>query len=162
MFNLTYKDYLAFRKIKIPRNPKKQQRAVKHKLRLFNKLKEDLKKVIRFDSGHQVVAALVLIGLASQHIADSIYYSPLPKGLNKQEIQVYKEGLLKTAAPFKTEAIKNYQLAATRARKMGAYNAEWLKIAEEQLSVFGQSTLAKEAFFRKKLLSVSLIDWSGM
>ena len=156
-FNLVYNNYLAFKRIKIPRNPKKQQLAVQKKLNKLNKLKEELKQVIRFDSGHQVVAALVLIGLASQHIADAIYYSPLPKGLNKAEIKVYKEGLLKAAVPFKTEAIKNYQLAAVRARKMGAYNAKWLKIAQEQLSVFGKSSLAREPFLRKQLLSVSLI-----
>ena len=161
-FNLVYDHYLAFKRIKIPRSPKKQQAAVKRKLNSFNKLKEELKQVIRFDSGHQVVAALVLIGLAAQNIGDAIYYSPIPKGLNEEEIKVYKEGLFKTASPFKTESIKNYQLAADRARKLGTYHSKWLKIAEEKLSTFNKSPLAAEAFLRKQVLPVSLIEWSGM
>ena len=161
-FYLIYDTYLEFIKIRIPANPKRQQKVVQKKLNLFNKLKEDLKQVIRFDSGYQVVASLVLIGLASEHIGDAIYNSPLPKGLNKEEIKQYKEGLKKTALPFKQEAVKNYRLAVRRSRKMDAYNEEWLTKAVVRLSELEKdSIIAVNPLFRKKLLPVSLYDWSG-
>ncbi len=161
-FNFVYDNYLDFKKIKIPSNPKRQKQVVQKKLNLFNKLKEDLKGVIRFDSGHQVVASLVLIGLASQHIGEAIYYSPLPKGLNKQEIARYRQALMKTALPFRQEAIKNYNLAVQKSKQLNAYNMQWLKIAIEQLSFFKKAPIVKKPFLRKLTLPVFLIDWSGV
>ena len=160
-FHLVYNTYSQFVKIRIPANPKRQQQMVQKKLNLFNKLKEDLKKVIRFDSGHQVVSSLVLIGLASEHMGDSIYNSPLPKGLNKAEIQKYKEGLKNTASPFKKEAINNYKLAVNKARKLGTYNEEWLRKALERLSDLEGSPMAVNPLLRKIILPVLLNDWSG-
>ncbi len=162
-FHLVYDTYVKFVRIRIPVNPKAQQVAVQKKLNLFNKLKEDLKQVIRFNSGHQVVASLVLIGLASEHIGDSIYNSPLPKGLNKEEIKQYKEGLKKTALPFKQEAVKNYKLAISRARKLNAYNEEWLKKAIQRLSALEKnSSIAVNPLLKKEILPVLFLDWSGV
>lgn len=161
-FHLVYDTYVQFVNIRIPANPKRQQQVVQKKLSLFNKLKEDLKQVIRFDSGYQVVASLVLIGLASEHMGDSIYDSPLPKGLNKQEMQQYKEGLKNTAMPFKKEAVKNYQLAVSRSRKLNAYNGEWLRKAVERLSALEKASISVSPLLRKKVLPVLLYDWSGV
>ncbi|MDE0119214.1 MAG: tetratricopeptide repeat protein [Bdellovibrionales bacterium] len=161
-FYLIYDTYVQFIKIRIPANPKRQQQVVQKKLNLFNKLKEDLKQVIRFDSGYQVVASLVLIGLASEHIGDAIYNSPLPKGLNKEEIKQYKDGLKKTALPFQKEAVKNYKLAVSRSRKMNAYNKEWLTKAVVRLSDLEKdSVIAVNPLLRKKVLPLFLYDWSG-
>ena len=165
LFYLVHKNtYRPFVQIRIPANPKRQQVAVQKKLHLFNKLKDELKQVIRFDSGYQVVASLALIGLASEHIGDSIYNSPLPKGLNKQEIKQYKAGLKKTALPFKTEAIKNYQLAVSKARKLSAYNEEWLEKAVLRLSALKKQdgTVASNPLLRKIVLPVVLNNWSGV
>ena len=161
-FHLVYDTYVQFINIRIPANPKRQQQVVQKKLNLFNKLKENLKQVIRFDSGYQVVASLVLIGLASEHMGDSIYNSPLPKGLNKKEMKQYKEGLKSTAMPFKTEAVKNYQLAVRKARKLKTYNEKWLRKAVERLSVLEKSSIAVNPLLRKKVLPVLLYDWSGV
>ena len=162
-FNLVYDTYREFIKIRIPANPKRQRQVVQKKLSLFNKLKEDLKGVIRFDSGYQVTSALVLIGMASEHIGDAIYNSPLPKGLNRQEIKQYKEGLKKTALPFKREAVKNYRLAVEKARSLSAYNEEWLTKAVVRLSALeGKSSIAVDPLLRQKVLPVMLYDWSGI
>ena len=163
-FHLVHKNtYLPFIKIRIPANPKRQQQVVQKKLNLFNKLKEELKQVIRFDSAYQVVASLALIGLASEHMGDAIYNSPMPKGLNRQEKAQYKEGLKKTALPFKTEAVKNYQLAVTKARKLSAYNEEWLGQAVTRLSALRKKEggLPANPVLRQIVLPVVLYDWSG-
>ena len=161
-FYLVYETYEQFIKIRIPANPKRQQQVVQKKLNLFNRLKEDLKQVIRFDSGHQVVSSLVLIGLASEHMGDSIYHSPVPKGLNKAERKKYKEGLKTTALPFKKEAINNYKLAINKSRKLGTYNEEWLKKAWERLSDLESSPMSVNPLLRKIIMPVLLNDWSGV
>ena len=160
-FNLVYDTYLKLRKIKIPANPKRQQQAMQSQLKLFNKLKSDLADVLRFDSGHQVVASLTLIGLAAEYLGDSIFYSPLPKGLNKQEIAQYKEGLRKAASPFKSDAIKNYQMAVDRSRKLKSYNKEWLRRAVQRLSFFDKAPIDTKPLLRKQTFPVMLSDWSG-
>ena len=156
-----YDTYVRCIKIKIPRAPKAQSSAVKNKLNLFNKLKEDLKSVIRYDSAEQVVASLVLIGMASDHIGDAIYYSPLPKGLNKAEIQQYRAGLKKTSEPFKTEAVNNYELAVNKAKQLGSYEQTWLKKALGRLSRQGQSPLDPNPILRKMVAPVIFYDGSG-
>ena len=163
-FQLVYSTYVEFLKIRIPRASNLQKKVVQKKLNLFNRLKEDLKQVIRFNSGQQVVASLVLIGLASEHMSDFIYNSPIPKGLNRVERKQYKEGLKKTAVPFKKESIESYRLAIKRARKLRVYNAEWLRKAVERLSVLDSeatSTIATQFFLRKKVLPVTLYNLSG-
>ena len=150
-FNLVYDTYLKLRKTKIPTNPSKQQAAMQAQLRLFNQLKNDLKDVLRFDSGYQVVATLTLIGLAAEHLGDSIYYSPVPKGLNKAEIAQYKEGLKKAASPFKSDAIKNYQMAVERSRKLKSYNKEWLRKAVHRLSAFNKTPVDTQPLLRKQI-----------
>ena len=143
--------------MRIPANPQHQQRVVKQKLALLAQLKEELKRVIRYDSTEQVVASLVLIGLASDHIGEAIYNSPLPRGLNKAEIQQYKAGLQKTVEPFKKEAVNNYNLAIEKSQQLNNYNSTWVKKALEQLNKYNQSPFSGE----QTVSPVTFYDWSG-
>ena len=156
-FLKVYDTYLRFIKIRIPSNPKLQQKVVKEKLALLARLKEELKRVIRYDSGDQVIASLVLIGLASDHIGAAIYNSPIPKGLNKAEIQQYKAGLQKTVEPFKKEAVNNYKLAIDKSQQLSNYNSTWLKKALDQLSKYNQSPFSTG----QTVSPVTFYDWSG-
>ena len=155
-FHLVYDTYGELKRVRIPRQAAGQQAAMQKKLRLFNKLKNDLKQVLRYDSGEQVVASLTLIGLAAEHLGDAIYFSPVPKGLNRAEVQQYREGLKKTAAPFKKDAISNYEQALARARKLKTPNREWQARAQERLAHFGKSPLHKKKILRKKVFEVLL------
>ena len=162
-FILVQDTYNQFIKIRIPTNPQRQKAVVQKKLNLLNKLKEELKQVIRFNSGYQVVSSLVLIGLASEHMGDAVYHSPLPKGLNTAEKKQYREGLKKTALPFKKEAVKNYKLALEKSNRLDAYNEEWLEKAVGRLSdIEKKSTIAVDPLLRKKVFPVFLYDWSGV
>ena len=160
-FNLVHDTYLRYVKIKIAGSPSAQKRAVQTKLNLLAKLKEDLKKIIRYDSGEQVAGALVLIGLASEHIGDAIYNSPLPRGLNKQELAQYKAGLQKTAQPFKTEAVNNYELALKKSKELNSWNIVWLKKAQERLGQHNKSLVSPSVHLRKTIQPVFLYDWTG-
>ncbi len=157
-FLKVYDTYLRFIKIKIPASPRLQQKVVKEKLALLARLKEELKKVIRYDSGEQVIASLVLIGLASDHIGDAIYNSPIPRGLNKAEIQQYKAGLQKTVEPFKNEAVNNYELAVKKSQQLNNYDSTWIKKALDKLSQYNKSSLSTG----QTVSPVTFYDWSGV
>ena len=130
---LVSKTFTEFRGVRIPNNPAKQGQAVQDKLALLNKLKEQLKDVIRYDDGPYVVNSLSLIGQAYQHMAASIYAVPIPKGLNEQGLKDYKAGVDKIAQPFQEEAIKNYKSAIDRGFALEGYG-EGLKTAQLELN----------------------------
>lgn len=130
---LVSKTYDDLRSIRIPANPAKQGKAVQEKLAFLNKLKEQLKEVIRYDDGYMVVNSLTLIGQAYQHMAASIYAVPLPKGLDDEGLKQYKAGVDKVAKPFLDEAIKNYEGAIKKGFELEGYN-EGLKTAQRELS----------------------------
>lgn len=151
------KTFDDLRAIHIPANPAKQARAVQEKLAMLNKLKEQLKEVIRYDDAYQVVNSLALIGQAYQHMAASIYNVPLPKGLDAEGMKQYKAGVDKVAQPFTDEAIKNYEAAIEKGFKLEGYN-EGLKSAERELG-----RLKKDRFqdFGEKTASTKVTDLIG-
>jgi len=130
---LVSKTYDDFKALKIPANPAKQKRAIDEKLGTLNRLKEQLKEVIRYDDGYAIVDSLALIGRAYQDMAANIYAVPLPKGLDAETTKQYKAGIDKVAQPFTDEAIKNYETAIEKGFKLEGYN-EGLKSAESNLN----------------------------
>ena len=131
-FKLVYKTYEELRRVKIPNSPAAQKRAVDKKLGLINRLKEELKQVIKYDDGFQIVASLALIGQAYQHMSAAIFNAPLPKGLDKAGLQQYKTAIAGVAKPFQDQAVENYIAAIQKAEQLEAYNS-WVKIARTEL-----------------------------
>lgn len=131
-FKLVYPTYEQLRAVRIPRDPAAQSKAVQEKLNLLNRLKEELKAVIKYDDGPQVVASLTLIGQAYQHMSSAIYNAPMPTNLDADGLKQYKAGVEQIAKPFQDEAIKSYESALEKARKLEGYN-EWTKTAHREL-----------------------------
>ncbi len=140
-FNQVSKIYDELRAIRIPSNPAKQQAAVKQKLALLEKLKEQLKSVIKYDDGPYIVNSLSLIGQAYQHMAASIYAVPLPKGLDAETTKQYKAGVDGVAKPFQDEAIKNYESAIERGFALEGYS-DGLKTAQRELNRLNKEKFA--------------------
>ncbi len=108
--------------IRIPANPAAQGAAVEKKLKLLDQLSRELTKVIKYDSGDQIVASLAMLGEAYDHMSKSIDASPVPKGLNPQETEQYRAGIAKITDPFKTKAVENYQASLSKAFEINGYN----------------------------------------
>lgn len=157
-FKLVYKIYEDLRAIDIPANPAAQAKAVNKKLAVLEKLKEELKSVIKYDDGHQIVAALTLTGQAYQHMAAAIYNAPLPKGLDAEGIKQYKEGVEKVARPFQDEALKSYTESIERGYRLEGYN-DWLKIAKKELHNIDP---AKYPNFGERAILTQLPDKMGL
>lgn len=155
---LVSKTFDDLRAIHIPANPAKQGKAVQEKLAMLNKLKEQLKEVIRYDDAYMVVTSLALIGQAYQHMAASIYAVPLPKGLDADGMKQYKAGVDKVAQPFTDEAVKNYESAIEKGFKLEGYN-DGLKTAQRELN-----RLKKDRFpdYGEKTVLTKLPDLMGV
>ncbi len=152
-FKQVHRTYDALRAIRISQGPKQGQ-SVQEKLGLLNRLKEELKSVIKYDDGYQIVAALTMMGQAYQHMAASLYNAPTPRGLEGDDLKTYREGIDKIAKPFADEAKNNYSLAIEKGQKLESYN-ESTKIAMRELSV-----LSPEKFhdFNEQALLTRLPD----
>lgn len=153
-FRLIYHTYEELRAIHIPANPAKQGKAVQEKLAKLNQLKEQLKAVIAYNDGENIVASLTLIGQAYQHMAASIYAVPAPKGLDADGLKQYQAGVDKIARPFQDEAVKNYETAVQRGFELEGYN-QWLKAAQKELA-----QLDKEKYqdFGEKVVVTKAMD----
>lgn len=157
-YGLVAKAYDELRSIRIPANPANQKNAIDQKLAWLEKLKNQLKDVIRYDDGYMVVNSLALIGQAYQHMAASIYAVPEPKGLDAETLKKYREGIDGIARPFTNEAIKNYEAAIKKGFELEGYN-EGLKTAQRELN-----RLKKEVFpdYGEKALIAKLTDVMGV
>jgi tetratricopeptide (TPR) repeat protein len=153
-YAMVARTYDELRSVKIPANPAKQGAAVQQKLGLLNRLKDQLKDVIRYDDAHYVVNSLALIGQAYQHMSASIYSVPLPKGLDAEGMKQYKAGVDKLAMPLQEEAVKSYESAIEKGFKLEGYS-DGLKIAVREL---GRLSKAKFADYGEHGVQTKLTD----
>lgn len=157
-FKLVSKIYNELVAIRIPANPARQAEAVKLKLGLTNRLKDQLKSVIAYDDGAQIVAALSLQGQALQHMYNAILTSPVPGGLKPEELKQYQEGEKKIADPFKEQAIETYTTALQRGHELQGYN-NYLKVAAKNLNLLKGNT---EQVTDAKAMLTQLPDWMDL
>jgi hypothetical protein len=157
-FELTKKTYDELVGIRIP-GGKAQAAAVQRKLNLINKLKEELKAVIIYDDGFQIVAALSLQGKALAHMYQSLMSAPVPPGLKPEELKAYLEGVeTQVAGPFKTQAVEVLELAVKRGHELQAYNDALIEAHRTLAGLRGDHS--KDIDLRVKLTSV--VDTLGV
>lgn len=156
-FKIVSKTYNELTSIRIPSNPTAQAEAVQKKLKLLNKLQSDLKSVIAYDDGYQIVAALSLQGQALQHMYSALINAPVPKGLTADELKSYREGVDKIAVPFRSQAISSYELAVSRGYELQAYNA-YLISSFKNLEVLKGNKPPLDT----KVIITKLPDWMGL
>ena len=141
-FYFSEKIYNKFINIRFPSNPNRQAQALQSKLKLLNRLKEDIKDVIRFNYNPQIISSLVLMGLANHHLYSLIINSPTPKGLDAKGRKTYKEGLAKTAESFKKVAQDYYHQAIGKSDS-SLSDTSWLKKAQvEHLKLLENRSLS--------------------
>ncbi len=133
-FKLVYRYYDDLVSIRIPLNPDAQAGALKKKLAILNTLKDQLKSVVAYDDGPQIVAALTTQGQALHHLYTSIMNAPVPKGFKPDEMKEYKAGVQKLADPFKDQAVEAYQSAIQRGHELEAYSGA-LTVAMKNLAL---------------------------
>lgn len=131
-FYLVQEHYRNFLKVKIPFKAAQQKVAVDKKIKLLKTLESKLKPIIKYNDGEQIIASLVLIGLANQKMAEAIYKTPIPKQLRKEDRKAYKDGIKKVIQPYLKEAVKSYELALEKAESFQVYS-DWIREAHRGL-----------------------------
>ena len=144
--------YDKFASLKIPSDPKRQKQAIDRKLKFLKNLETALKPVIRYDDGEQIIASLSLIGLANEEMAKSLYYTPIPKGLDKKGQIQYREGIKRAIEPYIQKSLEHYRLAVEKSFKIKVYS-EWVSKAYQGLAGI---QLARGKF--ERFLPVSLFQ----
>ena len=127
-FVIAKEAYKKFFAVRISSQPAAQKKAVNQKIALLKRLEQELKPVIRYDDGEQLIASLALIGLANEKMAEAIYRVPLPKGLDKAGRGKYREGIKQVITPYAKAAVKSYQLALDKVEKLQIYS-DWVEVA---------------------------------
>jgi len=126
-FKIVRKTYEEFRTIRIP-GGKAQAAAVQKKLSVLNRLREELKSVIIYDDGFQIVAALNLQGQALVQMYRSVMEAPVPSGLSSEEEKACRGGVEgQIAAPFDSQAVEVFELAVKRGHELQAYNKDLIE-----------------------------------
>ena len=146
-FQLTEQIYKKFISIRIPANPNLQAQAVQRKLKLLEQLKNEIKNVIRFNYGPEVVASLTLMGLANHHLGQAILKSAIPRGLGKEGRKQYKEGLLQTAKPFSDSAQEYFSQAIDKSRDVQGYIGSLKEVQKLNQQFVKPSISFSERFF---------------
>ena len=155
-FYLLVKVYDEFRRISIPANPQKQAAAVNQKLAVLERLKNETKKVIKYDDGQFIVASLTLTGQAYQHMAASLYNAPIPQGLDQEGIETYKKGIEQVAGPFKGQAIQSYREAVEKGYRLEGFG-EWINVARSELSALDPKSFPPLDFFSSEIISTDFM-----
>lgn len=119
-----------FKRISIPADTKKQQKAAKEKIDMITQLNQLLAEVIKYDSAEEIVGALSILGQANLHMGEALVTAPLPSGFNADEMKQYKAGIEKIAEPFFKQAKESLKAAVDRASELDAYTKYSAKAKE--------------------------------
>ena len=150
-----YDDLIA---IPVPANSAAQTAAIKKKLNLVNALKDQLRAVVSYDDGPQIVNALTTQGQALQHLYAAIVNAPAPAGLSQSELSEYRAGVQKFADPFKLQALEAYQAALNKGHELEAYTAS-LNVAQKNHAILKGE---KNDLAETKAVTTKLPDSMGL
>lgn len=145
-----------FKAVRLPADPAQQQKAVAKKVELLNRLTKELNDIVLMNSGETIVSSLTVLGEANQHMVNAIMTAPLPKGLNAQEIQMYKEAIKKIADPFHQKAKDSYKLAVQRGQELEVYTAQYDEAYQYM------NNLDPKEYYRngERLFDTRFVKWS--
>jgi cellulose synthase operon protein C len=147
--------------ITLPANDKKQVEGIKQKLALIEKLKNEIVQVLRYASGHQIVASYTTLALAYADTAYKIKTAPLPPGLkslNKEQIAQYQAKVAEAyVTPLEQKAIENYTLAVQNANDLDVYD-DYVIAARKNLA----KTNPQFRFVNAKIKPSAVVDSMGL
>ena len=163
-FYKTLKIYTSFNSIRLG-SSKNQKQLVDKKLALLKQLEKELASLIKYNDSEQIISALVLLGLANHKMAEAIYRTPLPKGLDAKGRQAYRKGIKNLIEPYLKEAKKSYTLSIKKSQKFQVYN-EWIRQAFNGLRIIsydkGKFSSFKPTPLRMETSSFNVLDDMGL
>jgi tetratricopeptide (TPR) repeat protein len=117
----------------------KQVSTIKRDLNAKKKKLQDIERaygdIISIGVGEYGIAALVRLGQAYADMAKNITESPDPKGLDEEQLNMYREQLEKLSMPLEDKAVEALEKGLEKAYELAVYN-DWTLQAQDQLNKF--------------------------
>jgi len=98
----------------------------------LGELEREYVKVLTIGVGEYGIAALARIGQGYLDMAENILSSPDPRGLNQEQLELYRGELQNLAAPLEEKAEEALAKALAKAHELAIYN-DWTVLAQQQL-----------------------------
>ncbi len=114
-------------------NVAKLKTDLKAKLEALPKAEQAYLGVIETKSPEWGVAALVRIGQLSQDFARNLVESPDPRGLDEDQLMMYRSELESRAFPLEDKALEAYERALQKSTELMVYN-DWTLLAQDQIN----------------------------
>ena len=111
-----------FERLKLATDPKKLKRTLDEKSKLLDQAKQVYVDVVTFGDPEWATAALYRIGDAYERFSKALRDAPVPKELNAEEQQVYRDELEKVVVVVEEKAIDAYKGGYQKALQLGVYN----------------------------------------
>jgi len=118
------------------------------KKRKLAELEKEYVNVLGLGIGDYGIAALTRIGLAYADLAESIVSSADPRGLNPEQLEMYRGELQNLASPLEQRAIEAFEKALAKAYELSVYD-DWTLLAQEKLEKYhpGQYQTARQVAY---------------
>ena len=114
--------FREFERLKLATDPKKLKRTLDEKSKLLEQAKQAYIDVVTFGDPEWATAALYRIGDAYERFSKALRDAPVPKELNADEQQVYRDELEKVVVVVEEKAIDAYKGGYQKALQLGVYN----------------------------------------
>ncbi|MDB4967310.1 MAG: Tetratricopeptide 2 repeat protein [Myxococcales bacterium] len=114
--------FREFERVKLASDPKKLKRTLDEKSKLMEQAKQAYVDVVTFNDPEWATAALYRIGEAYERFAKALRDAPVPKELNADEQQVYRDELEKVVVVVEEKAIDAYKNGYQKALQLAVYN----------------------------------------
>jgi cellulose synthase operon protein C len=139
--------YHEYERIKIAGKPKQLAKVLEEKAKRLEEAKQVYLDVVTYQSPEWATAALLRIGQGYEAYAKAMRSAPVPKDLNEEEKQVYRDELEKVVVVIEDKALDAYKSGYARALQIGVYNKHTQQI-REALSRLAENEYPKEAELR--------------
>ncbi|HYH95459.1 tetratricopeptide repeat protein [Hyalangium sp.] len=118
------------------------RRDLAAKQREIQKVEKEYAAVLAIGSGEWGIAALTRLGLAYADFARNIIDSPNPKGLDEDQLAMYRGELENLSLPLEDKATEALEKALDKAYELSIYN-EWTLAAQEQVNRYRPGAYAQ-------------------
>ena len=95
-------------------------------------LEREYVKVLEIGVGEYGIAALTRIGQSYLDMAENILSSPDPRGLNAEQLEIYRGELQNLASPLEQKAEEAFVKALAKAHELSIYN-KWTLLAQQKI-----------------------------
>ncbi len=117
-------------------------RDFKAKERKIQDIEKMYTDILGIGDGEYGIAALTRIGLAYADFAQNIVDSPDPRGLDEEQLDMYRSELENMAFPLEEKAIEALEKATDKAYELNIYN-EWTLLAQDRINKYRPGFYAK-------------------